>query len=130
MKIQELLDRYESFKKKWLQLNDQDMFDRLTLQDDMEDKVIELKSKYLEEKLIYDRDRWLEMIRLKEIKDLDWKKKYTDTTAKAECDKLFFDKELELITMKASYEMLSNKASQVVEYVNVVKLSLRKDFSI
>lgn len=32
------------------------MFDWLELQDTIQDRVIELKSKYLEEKLIFDRD--------------------------------------------------------------------------
>jgi hypothetical protein len=39
-----------------LKLNEQDMFDRLELQDVIEDKVIEIKSKYLEDKLVFDRD--------------------------------------------------------------------------
>jgi len=32
------------------------MFDWLELQDVIEDKVIEIKSKYLEDKLVFDRD--------------------------------------------------------------------------
>ena len=130
MTIQELLDKYEWFKKKWLKLGEQDMFDRLELKDVIEDKIIELKSKYLEEKTEFDRDYWLRLIQLKDIKWADWKKRYTDTTAKAICDNEFYKRELELITIKASYELLINKADNIVEYVNVVKLSLRKDFSI
>jgi predicted nuclease with TOPRIM domain len=56
MEIQELLDKYESFKLKGLQLNEQDMFDWLDLQDKMEDMIIELKSKYAEDELVFDRD--------------------------------------------------------------------------
>ena len=130
MKIQEIIDKYESFKKKWLKLNEQDMFDRLELQDTIQDQVIEFKSEYLEEKLEFDRDYWLRLIELKEIKDADWKKKYTDTTAKAVVDDEFFQRELDLITKKATYEMLMNKANNIVEYINVIKLSVKKDFTI
>ena len=130
MKIQEIIDKYESFKKKWLKLNEQDMFDWLELQDTIQDQVIEFKSEYLEEKLEFDRDYWLRLIELKDIKDADWKKKYTDSTAKAVVDNEFFERELDLITKKATYEMLMNKASNIVEYINVIKLSMKKDFSI
>lgn len=130
MKIQEIIDKYESFKNKWLKLNEQDMFDWLELQDMIQDQVIEFKSEYLEEKLEFDRDYWLRLIELKEIKDADWKKKYTDSTAKAVVDDEFFQRELDLITKKATYEMLMNKANNIVEYINVIKLSMKKDFSI
>lgn len=130
MKLQEIIDKYESFKKKWLKLNEQDMFDWLALQDVIQDQVIEFKSEYLEEKLIFDRDYWLRLVELKEIKDADWKKKYTDATAKAVVDDEFFQRELDLITKKATYEMLTNKANNIVEYINVIKLSVKKDFSI
>lgn len=130
MSIQEIIDKYESFKKKWLKLNEQDMFDRLQLQDEIQDKVIEIKSKYLEDKLVFDRDYWLRLIELKDQKDKDWKKIFTDTTAKAFCDNEFYERELALITAKATYEMLYNKASNVIEYVNIVKLAVKKDFTI
>ena len=130
MTIQEIIDKYESFKKKWLKLNEQDMFSRLELQDLIQDQVIEFKSEYLEEKLEFDRDYWLRLIELKEITDVNWKKKYTDSTAKAVCDDEFYERELDLITKKATYEMLTNKANNIVEYINVIKLSLKKDFSI
>lgn len=130
MTIQEILDKYEAFKLKWLQINEQDMFDFLKLQDIIQDKVIEIKSKYLEDKLIFDRDYWLRLIELKDIKWADWKKLYTDSTAKAKVDVEFFDRELVLITAKATYEMLTNKQWNIVEYINVIKLAMRKDFSI
>lgn len=128
--ITNLLDRYEAFKLKWLQINEQDMFDFLKLQDEMEDKVVELRSSYAEDELLFDRDYWLRLVELKWIKDLDWKKRYTDTTAKALCDNEFYEKELDLIVKKATYENLQNKAKKIVEYINIVKLSLRKDFTI
>ena len=128
--ITNLLDRYEAFKLKWLQINEQDMFDFLKLQDEMEDKVVELRSSYAEDELLFNRDYWLRLVELKWIKDLDWKKRYTDATAKALCDNEFYEKELDLIVKKATYENLQNKAKKIVEYINIVKLSLRKDFSI
>ena len=128
--ITNLLDRYEAFKLKWLQINEEDMFNFLKLQDEMEDKVVELRSSYAEDELLFDRDYWLRLVELKWIKDLDWKKRYTDATAKALCDNEFYEKELDLIVKKATYENLQNKAKKIVEYINIVKLSLRKDFSI
>lgn len=130
MNIQEILEKYESFKTKWFKMNESDLFERLKLQDEIQDKVIELKSKYLEEKLIFDRDYWLRLVELKEMKDNEKKKLFTDTTAKAKCDNEFFERELVLITTKATYEMLMNKANSITEYVNVVKLAMKKDFTI
>lgn len=128
--ITNLLDRYEAFKLKWLQLNENDMLEFLNLQDEIEDKVIELKSKYTENELEFDRDYGLRLIELKSRKDSEWKKTYTDATAKAMCDDEFFDRELKLAVIKATYENLQNKAKKIIEYINVVKLYLRKDFSI
>lgn len=128
--ITNLLDRYEAFKQKWLQLNEQDMLEFLKLQDEMEDKVIELKSKYVEDELEFDRDYWLRLIELKAKKWDDGKKVYTDATAKAMCDDEFYERELGLTIIKATYENLQNKAKKIVEYINVIKLALRKDFTI
>ena len=128
--ITDLHDRYEAFKLKWLQINEEDMFNFLRLQDEIDDKIVELKSKYAEDELIFDRDYWMRLVEIKAIKDLDWKKRYTDSTAKAICDNEFFERELDLIVKKATYENLINKSKKIVEYINIVKISLRKDFSI
>ena len=130
MSIQELLDKYEAFKLKWLQLTEQDMFDWLALQDEMEYKVIELKSAYAEDELTYDRDYGIRLVEIKQMKWADGKKVFTVDEAKWICDKEFYDRELKMIVEKASYENLQNKAKKIVEYINVVKLALRKDFSI
>lgn len=130
MNIQEILEKYESFKKKWLKLNEDDLFKRIELQDIIQDKAVEMKSKYLEDKLTFDRDYWLRLIEVKDMKDKDWKKIFTDSTAKAFCDNEFFNRELALITTKATYELLINKANNIVEYVNIVKIAMKKDFSI
>ena len=130
MEIKEMLEKYEAFKNKGLALNEQDMLDWLQLQDTMEDKIIELKSKYLEEKIIFDRDTGLKLIEFKELKGEDGKKIYTEATAKAKIDDEFMEKEIELISIKATYENLMNKASKIIEYINIIKLALKKDFSI
>jgi hypothetical protein len=72
----------------------------------------------------------LRLIEIKDLKDESWKKIFTDSTAKAFCDNEFFNRELSLITAKATYEMLYSKANNIVEYINVTKLALKKDFSI
>lgn len=128
--ITKLLDRYEAFKLKWLQINEQDMFDFLKLQDEIDDKIIELKSKYMEEDLTFKRDYGIKLNEIKSQKDFEWKKMFTDAMAKWICDAEFFDRELDLIVIKCTYENLTNKSKKIVEYINVVKLALRKDFSI
>lgn len=128
--ITNLLDRYEAFKLKWLQINEQDMFDFLKLQDEIDDKVIELKSQYLEEDLTFKRDYGIKLNEIKSQKDFEGKKMFTDTMAKWICDAEFFERELDLIVIKCTYENLANKSKKIVEYINVVKLALRKDFSI
>ena len=130
MNIQDLLDRFEAFKKKGLKLNEQDLHDWLDLWDDINGTIIELESQYLEWDAIYDRDYWLRLIELKWLKDEKWRKLYTDTTAKALCDNEFFEKELDLIVKKETYKRLIKKAELIEPYINVVKLYIRKDFSI
>lgn len=128
--ITNLLDRYEAFKLKGLKINEEDMFNFLRLQDEMDDKIIELKSKYAEEEIEYDKDYWVRLVELKAIKDVYGKKKYTDATAKAICDEEFYQRELDLTVTKLTYENLQNKSKKIIEYINVVKIALRKDFSI
>lgn len=130
MELQQLLNRYEAFKEKGLKISEQDMFDWLQLQDEMEDKIITLRSSYAEDDLVFDRDYWLRLVELKAIKDIEGKKRYTDATAKAICDNEFFERNLNLIAKKATYENLQNKAKKIVEYINIVKIALKKDFSL
>lgn len=129
MDVQNLLDRFETFKSKWLQLNEQDIHDWLTLKDDINDTVIELESKFLEWDALYDRDYWLRLVELKEKKDLEGKKRYTDATAKAICDNEFFDRKIDLIVMKETYKKLMKKSELIEPYTNAVKFYLRRDFS-
>lgn len=129
MDVQNLLDRFEAFKLKWLQLNEQDIHDWLSLKDDINDAVIELESKFLEWDALYDRDYWLRLVELKEKKDLEGKKRYTDATAKAICDNEFFDRKIDLIVMKETYKKLMKKSELIEPYTNAVKFYLRRDFS-
>ena len=129
MDIQNLLDRFEAFKLKWLQLNEQDIHDWLSLKDDINDTVIELESKFLEWDALYDRDYWLRLVELKEKKDIEWKKRYTDATAKAICDNEFFDRKIDLIVMKETYKKLMKKSELIEPYTNAVKFYLKRDFS-
>ena len=128
--IQDLLDRFEAFKKKGLKLNEQDVFERLNLCDDINDTVVELESRYLEGDATLDKEYGLRLIELKDQKDADGKKKYTDATAKAMCDNEFFDKMLDLIVIKETQKRLQKKADLIVPYTSAVKLYLKKDFSI
>ena len=130
MNIQEIKDKYESFKLKWFKMTENDLFERLKLQDIIQDKIIELKSEYLESKLEFDRDYWMRIVELKDMKDKDWKKMFTDTTAKAKADEQFYEKECALIQLKLEYENLMNKANNIIEYINIIKLSIKKDFTI
>lgn len=69
MTIQEMLDKNEEFKKKGLQLNEDDLFNWLTLQDDMITESSNLKGKYLENKLQIDKDKAVRSMELKAEKD-------------------------------------------------------------
>ncbi|MBO7694887.1 MAG: hypothetical protein J6T10_19905 [Methanobrevibacter sp.] len=51
-----------------MKLNEQDIHDWLSLNDDINDAVIELESKFLEEDNLLDRDIALRLIELKEEK--------------------------------------------------------------
>ena len=49
-KIDSLLQRHEVLKLKGLQLGEQDLFDRISLREEMADCITELKSQYQEQK--------------------------------------------------------------------------------
>ena len=89
-----------------------------------------MRSEYLETKLVNDRDKWLKMIELKTEVDELGKKIYTDTTASAVINQEFFQKDLDLIVLSNTANLLKSKSDSVVEYINLVKkkLDLDKDF--
>lgn len=124
-KIQKLLDKNEEYKKKWLQLTEDDLFNRLVLQDEMITESSKLKSKYLEEKLLSDKEKALRSIELKATKDESWKgitEKVVDSIIRKE----FYEKDLDQLATKATYELLYQRAQTITEYINIVKMNNRK----
>ena len=101
-----MIQKHESFKKKWFQLTDSDLFDWLALSEDMECKAIELMSYYEEEKAENDVLKWEMMIELKSQLDDKWKKIHTDSTADAHIKKEFKQRELEIAISKEQAKQL------------------------
>lgn len=124
-KITEMLEKNESFKKKWLQLNEEDLFNWLMLQDEMILESSNLKWKYLENKLQIDKDKALRSMELKSEKDENWKA-MTDKQIEAWLKNEFFDKDLEQTVLKATYELLFQRSQTITEYINIVKMNTKK----
>lgn len=125
MTIQEMLDKNEEFKKKGLQLNEDDLFNWLTLQDDMITESSNLKGKYLENKLQIDKDKAVRSMELKAEKDENWKA-MTDKQIEARLKQEFYQKDLDQTVLKASYELLYQRAQTITEFINIVKMNSRK----
>lgn len=128
--VDKLIARHEKFKAKGLQLTDQDMFDRIRLWEEMKDKITELKSTYYEEKQEMDKDKGIRLVELKAMLDEKGKKQHTDSTADAVIRQEFRQRENEISIHKLQAELLNNKAETVQEYINIVKIHMKKDFSI
>ena len=127
--IQELLDKHEAFKLKWLQLTDDDLFNWIALQDTMITEVSNMKSEYLEKKLKYDKEKSIKTLEMKADVDEKWKAptdKWIDAVLKQE----FFQQDLDQSVLKTSYELLQQKAGTITEFVNIVKLHKKQDYSI
>ena len=69
------------------------------------------------------------MIELKAELDENWKKKYTESTAEAVIRQEFYQQDLDLSVLKTKIELLQNRTTVIGEYVNIVKMHLKKDFS-
>ena len=69
------------------------------------------------------------MIELKLELDEQGKKKYTESTAEAVIRQEFFQQDLDLATLRTKTELLQNKTGVINEYINIVKMHLKKDFS-
>ena len=126
-----LLEKHEALKQKWLELLTlEDLYEWLDLKEKLLAMQIEMRSEYLETKLVNDKDKWLRMIELKTMVDEIWKKVHTDTTASAVINQEFFQKDLDLIVLSNTANLLKSKSDSVVEYINLVKkkLDLDKDF--
>lgn len=128
-KIKSLIERHEIFKLKGLQLNESDLFAWIMLWEEMADGITELRSQYQETKQENDKQKGLRMIELKAELDEKGKKKYTESTAEAVVRQEFYQKDLELSALKTQSELLQNKTGVINEYINIVKMHLRKDFS-
>ena len=127
--INQMIMKHELFKKKWFQLTDSDLFDWLALSEDMECKAIELMSLFEEEKAENDVLKWERLIELKSQLDWNWKKIHTDSTAEAHIKKEFKQRELEISISKEQAKQLFAKSSKVEQYINIVKIRMKKDFT-
>lgn len=128
-KIDALLERHEILKLKWLQLWEQDLFNWVMLWEEMADCITELRSSYQEQKQANDTKKGQRMIELKLELDEQGKKKYTESTAEAVIRQEFFQQDLDLSALKIKTELLQNKTGVINEYINIVKMHLKKDFS-
>lgn len=129
IKIDALLERHEILKLKWLQLWEQDLFNWVMLWEEMADCITELRSTYQEQKQSNDTKKGQRMIELKLELDEQGKKKYTESTAEAVIRQEFFQQDLDLSALKIKTELLQNKTGVINEYINIVKMHLKKDFS-
>lgn len=127
--IQELLDKHEAFKLKWLQLSDDDLFNWIWLQDTMISEVSKMKSEWLENKLQIEKDKSLRTIEMKSDLDEKWKAP-TDKWIEAVLKQEFFEKDLAQNVLKTSYELLAQKLQTITEFVNIVKMNKKWAFSI
>ncbi|RAL57349.1 hypothetical protein BSK20_03680 [SR1 bacterium human oral taxon HOT-345] len=127
-KIDSLLQRHEVLKLKGLQLGEQDLFDRVALWEEMADSITELRSQYQEQKQANEVEKGKRMIELKAELDENGKKKYTESTAEAVIRQEFYQQDLDLSVLKTKIELLQNRTTVIGEYVNIVKMHLKKDF--
>ena len=127
--IQELLDKHEAFKLKWLQLSDEDLFQWIWLQDRMITEVSNMKSEYLEKKLKLDKDKSIKTLEMKADVDEKWKAP-TDKRIDAVLKQEFFQEDLDQSVLKTTYELLQQKAGTITEFVNIVKMNKKANFTI
>lgn len=127
--INQMIVKHETYKMKWMQLNEDDLFDWLVLSEDMECKAIELMSLYEEEKAENDVLKWERLIELKWQLDGNWKKIHTDSTADAHIKKEFKQRDNEISISKLQAKQLFAKSSKVEQYINIVKIRMKKDFT-
>lgn len=127
--IQALLDKHEAFKLKWLQLSDDDLFQWIWLQDTMITEVSNMKSEYLENKLKIEKDKSIRTLEMKADIDEKWKAP-TDKWIEAVLKQEFFERDLNQNVLKTSYELLSQKLATITEFVNIVKMNKKGNFSI
>lgn len=111
-------------------LTNEDLFDRMCLQDEMITVSSNLKSAYAEKKLYMEAEKWQRRIELKLELDDNWKKMYTDATAESKINNEYLDEDIEQSVRKSQYELLYNKAMTITEFINIVKLNNKALFTI
>ena len=126
MSIETMLNINEEFKKKGLLLSSEDLFDRLRLRDDMKTESWKIRQEYVIEKLEMDKEKAKRTIELKTVTDEKWKG-LTEKAIDGNLRQEFFDQEIALSAKKATYELLYERAESIIDFVNVVKLSLKTD---
>lgn len=125
-KTQELLDKHETFKLKGLQLTIQDIFDWVSLKEQMKLRAIELESEILEEKRTLEKDKALRTLTLKADVD-DKGKSPTEKTIDSKLKLEFEERDRHLDGQVASRKVLLECADNVIEYINAVKLFMKTD---
>ena len=128
--VEEMIKKFEEFKLKWMKINESDIFDWICLQDNMDDKVIELSSQYYLEKEAIEWDTDSKFLELSSMKTEDWKKMYTDSQSKAMVDQGLRERREKQILLKATIDRLRAKSSKIPDLTNAVKLYLKKDCTI
>lgn len=127
MTIEQMLKIHEDFKSKGLSISEEDMLDRLNLREDMITEASNLKAKNIEEKMTLDKDKAKRILELKSFKDENWKG-LTEKTIEGNLKVDFFDRELEIVSQKATADLLQSKAETIIEYINVIKLNKKISF--
>ena len=127
MTIEQMLKIHEDFKSKGLSISEEDMLDRLNLREDMITEASNLKAKNIEEKMALDKDKAKRILELKAFKDENWKW-LTEKTIEGNLKVDFFDRELEIVSQKATADLLQSKAETIIEYINVIKLNKKISF--
>lgn len=124
MEIKVMLKINEEFKEKGLFLSKEDLFDRLRLRDDMKTRSNELKQEVTIWKLELDKEKACKVIEYKTVTD-DKGKWLTEKTIESLIKKDFYEKEIELLTKKATADLLQERAESIIDFVNIVKMEIK-----
>lgn len=125
--VQKLLDFHEMMKSKWLLITEEDMYKRIQCLEKMKDIQAEIRSEIQEAKILYDIEVWKILLELKLLTNDFWKKVHTDSTASAIAKEKTKEKLLDMNLLKLQSDLLQSKIDTIVEYINIVKLKIRKD---
>lgn len=126
MTIEEMLKTNESFKTKGLLLSPDDLFDWLRLRDDMVTESWKLRQEYILDKMEMDKKKACRTIELKSIVD-DKGKWLTEKAIEGNIRQEFYEEEIKLAVKKAQYELLYERASSIIDFINIVKLNIKSE---